>query len=76
MANPRLEQVKALAATRLKRLVDRNGDGKIDLADAEAIAHDAAEDAASYARGNPLTAIVVAFAIGVVLTLFIVSIVR
>lgn len=68
----KLDELKAKVATRLSRF-DRNGDGKIDKLDAIAIAQQAVEEAEAATRKKPWGAIAIAFALGVVLTLFVVS---
>lgn len=75
MPNPTLDRVKAIASTQLKRL-DVTGDGKVDLADAQKIAADAVDEATAYTRVNPLPGLGWAFAAGVVITLFLTSILR
>lgn len=74
--HPGLKKAIDSASARIESRLDRNGDGKIDAADARAIASDAAHDAAAFTRDNPLTGIVIAFAAGIVLTLFVLSIFR
>lgn len=74
MANT-VNGIKAIVAQRLQRL-DVNGDSRINMADARQIAHDAADDVALLASANPFPAIAIAFVLGVILTLFIISIAR
>ena len=75
MSNPTPESVKSIASIQLKRL-DVNGDGKIDIADARQIANDAVDEATAFTRANPLPGILIAFVLGVVLTLFLTSVIR
>lgn len=75
MANQRLDEIKAYAALKLKRL-DVNADGKIDAADAALVVQHAADDAAAFATAKPIAAVAWAFAAGVCITLFLVSIIR
>lgn len=72
---PKLDDIKLQLNKQLLAL-DRDGNGKVDANDARMVAEEAVASALSFQQKNPVAALVIAFAIGVVCALFGVSLKR